>query len=163
MGAGVFNQCHCFSDTCLCRPTALNGLNSTFRLRVVVITTSHVMQNSESAIAVTEKSKMKTPRPWPGQALGGNFTLKERSRTQRDTFFGHHDDGSKRKLLIKLVGKGSKSLKWRWDWWSGILPRSYFCFHKGKAKKELFPFVLQTSLKHIRICVCVCVCVHVCM
>lgn len=49
--------------------------------------------------------------PWPDPALGGNFTLKGRVRAQRDTFFGHHDDGSKQKMLIKVVGKDSKSLK----------------------------------------------------
>lgn len=49
--------------------------------------------------------------PWPDQALEGNFTLKGSVRAQRDTFFGHHDDGSKQKMLIKVVGMGSKSLK----------------------------------------------------
>lgn len=51
---------------------------------------------------------------------------------------------------MNLVGKGSKSLEWRWGWRPGILPRNCFSFHKGEAKKGIFPFVLQTSFKYIR-------------
>lgn len=43
--------------------------------------------------------------PWPDQALGGNFSLKGRFRTEKDTFFGHHEDDSKQKMLIKPVKK----------------------------------------------------------
>lgn len=88
--------------------------------------------------------------PQPGQALAGYFTLKGRFGTQQDTFFVHCDNGLEQRVLIKLVEKGSKSFEWRWGWWFGILPRSCFSFHKGKAKKGIIPFVLQTSFKYIR-------------